>query len=195
MDMTIPDTAAPNALQLLLEDDELAANCQGVAHYRAELAKLVREQFAGTPAVGGAFGAHTPGRITAPITPSGRAFGLIPVGKGWADDLINWSTREFRNPADARRLKASWNACLYATTADLEYFATTPQQPWVPALDRLELGVLRECLRAAHDALESTSDSDLDHFEDEEEERESAPVQFAARKVMQAIDAIDPFIS
>jgi hypothetical protein len=115
--------AAPNTLQLLLEDDELAANCQGVAHYRAELAKRLLQQFTGAPAAGG--GAHTPGLISAPITPAGRAFGLIPVGKGWADDLINWSTREFRNPADARRLMASWNACVHATTADLEHFAMT----------------------------------------------------------------------
>lgn len=43
-----------------------------------------------------------------------------------------------------------------------------------------------EVLQDAFDALESLADSDLD-FEDEEDERESAPEQYAARKIMQAI--------
>ena len=41
-------------------------------------------------------------------------------------------------------------------------------------------------LQDGFDALESTTDSDLD-FEDEDEEREFAPMQYAARKIMQAI--------
>lgn len=100
---------APNALQLLLEDDVLASGCQSLAQYRQLLSLLLKEQFAGIQLATALI--HTAGRITAPITASGRAFGLIPEGKGWADDLINWSTREFRNPADAARLMACWNAC------------------------------------------------------------------------------------
>lgn len=45
-------------------------------------------------------------------------------------------------------------------------------------------------LQDAFDALESTTDSDLDHFEDDEEERECAPMQYAARKIMEAICAL-----
>jgi hypothetical protein len=46
-------------------------------------------------------------------------------------------------------------------------------------------------LREVHDVLESTTDSDLDHFEDEEEEREAVPVQYAARKLFQAIQLLE----
>jgi hypothetical protein len=43
-------------------------------------------------------------------------------------------------------------------------------------------------LRDAFDLLEThLGDTDLDHFEDEEEEREAVPVQVAARLVMQVI--------
>lgn len=43
-------------------------------------------------------------------------------------------------------------------------------------------------LRDAFDLLEThLGDSEFDHFEDEEEEREVAPVQVAARLVMQVI--------
>lgn len=42
-------------------------------------------------------------------------------------------------------------------------------------------------LQDAFDTLESQTDSDLDYFEDEEEERECAPSQYAAKKIMQAI--------
>lgn len=42
-------------------------------------------------------------------------------------------------------------------------------------------------LTDAHDALEGMSDSDIDHFETDEEEAEGAPAQFAARRVMQAL--------
>ena len=46
-------------------------------------------------------------------------------------------------------------------------------------------------LRQAFDALEATADSDLD-FEDEEEEAQYAPEQFAARKIMVAIELLTP---
>lgn len=42
-------------------------------------------------------------------------------------------------------------------------------------------------LEDAFDALESTADSDISHFEDEEDERECAPAQYAARKIREAI--------
>lgn len=45
-------------------------------------------------------------------------------------------------------------------------------------------------LQDAFDALESTTDSDIDYFEDEEEERECVPMQYAARKIMQAMSMI-----
>lgn len=45
-------------------------------------------------------------------------------------------------------------------------------------------------LRQAHDALDGMADSDLDHFEDEEDEAEAVPAQYAARKVMAAIQLL-----
>jgi hypothetical protein len=45
-------------------------------------------------------------------------------------------------------------------------------------------------LQQAFDALEAVSDSDLDHYEDEEEEAESAPEQYACRKIMEAMEII-----
>jgi len=51
-------------------------------------------------------------------------------------------------------------------------------------------GVLLVILRDVHDTLSSESDSDIDHFEDDEEEREGAPVQYAARKIMEVMDML-----
>lgn len=45
----------------------------------------------------------------------------------------------------------------------------------------------RALLQQAFDALESMTDSDIDHFECEEEEAEYAPTQYAARKIMEAL--------
>lgn len=45
-------------------------------------------------------------------------------------------------------------------------------------------------LQQAFDALEAISDSDIDHFEDEEEEAEGAPAQYACRKIMEAMEII-----
>lgn len=42
-------------------------------------------------------------------------------------------------------------------------------------------------LTDAHEALEGMSDSDIDHFETDEEDAGGAPAQFAARRIMQAI--------
>jgi hypothetical protein len=42
-------------------------------------------------------------------------------------------------------------------------------------------------LQKAFDALESLSDTDLDYFEDEEEEAMYAPVQYATRLIMKVI--------
>lgn len=44
-----------------------------------------------------------------------------------------------------------------------------------------------DVLQDAFDVLESQADSDLDFFEDEEEEKECAPMQYSARKIMLAI--------
>lgn len=51
-------------------------------------------------------------------------------------------------------------------------------------------GALLAILREVHDTLAGESDSDIDHFEDDDEEREGAPVQYAARKVMEVVDMI-----
>lgn len=51
-------------------------------------------------------------------------------------------------------------------------------------------GKMLAILRDVHDTLSSESDSDIDHFEDDEEEREGAPVQYAARKVMEVMDML-----
>ncbi|WP_288482747.1 hypothetical protein [uncultured Acidovorax sp.] len=45
-------------------------------------------------------------------------------------------------------------------------------------------------LQKAFDALESTTDSDIDDFESEEEEAEFAPVQYACRKIIEAMDIL-----
>lgn len=45
-------------------------------------------------------------------------------------------------------------------------------------------------LRQAHDALDGMSDSCIDTFENEEEEAEAVPEQYAARKVMEAIQLL-----
>ena len=45
-------------------------------------------------------------------------------------------------------------------------------------------------LQQAFDALETTSDSDVDHFEEEEEEAEAVPAQYACRKIMEAMDLL-----
>jgi hypothetical protein len=184
---------APNALQLLLDDDILASSCQSLAQYRSVLSNQLREIYSRAPTAPVGDQKFTAGMLTAPVTDSGRAFGLIPEGKGWADDLINWSTREFRNPADAVRLAKCWNACVYATPEQLQLWLKNGHT-WTPALDRLDLARLRNLLSTAHDVLASTCDSDLDHFENDEEEMEGAPVQYAARTLMQAIDSLDPLI-
>lgn len=48
----------------------------------------------------------------------------------------------------------------------------------------------KKLLAEAHDALDGMADGYLDHFEDEEEEAEAVPAQYAARKVMQAIQLL-----
>ena len=47
-----------------------------------------------------------------------------------------------------------------------------------------------DLLQQAFEALEATADSDLDYFEDEDEEAEAVPTQYAARKIMQAMEEI-----
>lgn len=56
-------------------------------------------------------------------------------------------------------------------------------------------GTLLAILRDVHDTLSSETDSDIDHFEDDEEEREGAPVQYAARKVMEVVDMLKAAVS
>lgn len=42
-------------------------------------------------------------------------------------------------------------------------------------------------LQQAFDALEATADSDIDTFEDEEDEAQAVPAQYACRKIMEAM--------
>lgn len=51
-------------------------------------------------------------------------------------------------------------------------------------------GALLAILLDVHDTMASQSDSDIDHFEDDDEEREGAPAQYAARKVMEVMDML-----
>lgn len=51
-----------------------------------------------------------------------------------------------------------------------------------------------ETLADVFDTLESQADSDIDHFEDEEEERECVPVQYSARKVNEAMNKLERMI-
>ncbi|MES2126682.1 MAG: hypothetical protein V4463_05365 [Pseudomonadota bacterium] len=89
---------------------------------------------------------HHQGEITAPTTESGRAFGLIPVGCDTLDDLIDWNRHEFKRAADAKRIKACWNAFNGIATELIEdgrLFATmTASKPYtISAAD-----ALAECL-------------------------------------------------
>ncbi len=45
-------------------------------------------------------------------------------------------------------------------------------------------------MQQAFDALETTADSDIDDFESEEGEAEYAPVQYACRKIIQAMEIL-----
>ena len=45
-------------------------------------------------------------------------------------------------------------------------------------------------MQQAFDALETTTDSDIDDFESEEEEAEFAPIQYACRKIIEAMDIL-----
>ena len=45
-------------------------------------------------------------------------------------------------------------------------------------------------LQQAFDALEAQADSDIDTFEDDEEEAEAVPAQYACRKIMEVIDVL-----
>jgi hypothetical protein len=45
-------------------------------------------------------------------------------------------------------------------------------------------------LQQAFDALEATADSDIDDFEDEEEEAQAVPAQYACRKIMEAMQML-----
>lgn len=47
-----------------------------------------------------------------------------------------------------------------------------------------------DLLAQAFDALEATADSDIDTFEDEEEEAQAVPAQYACRKIMQAMQLL-----
>lgn len=42
-------------------------------------------------------------------------------------------------------------------------------------------------LQQAFDALEATADSDIDTFDDEQDEAEAVPAQYAGRKIMEAM--------
>jgi hypothetical protein len=42
-------------------------------------------------------------------------------------------------------------------------------------------------LQQAFDALEATADSDIDTFEDEEDEAQAVPAQYACRKIIEAM--------
>ena len=57
--------------------------------------------------------------------------------------------------------------------------------------EKARLERLAQLLTDAHDVLEGMADSDIDHFEDEDEEREAVPAQYAARKVMEAVQGIE----
>jgi hypothetical protein len=45
-------------------------------------------------------------------------------------------------------------------------------------------------LQQAFDALEATADSDIDDFDDEEEEAQAVPAQYACRKIMEAMQLL-----
>lgn len=61
------------------------------------------------------------------------------------------------------------------------------------AREKARLERLTQLLNEAHDALEGMADSDIE-FEDEEEELEGAPTQYAARKVMEAVQGLESML-
>lgn len=78
---------------------------------------------------------------------------------------------------------ATLRGCLFSVLGMIALKLERAQQAAAP-------GALLAILRDVHDTLASESDSDIDHFEDDDEEREGAPVQYAARKVMEVMDML-----
>lgn len=60
------------------------------------------------------------GRITALLNSFKNAYALVPEGGDRNVNMINWGTREFKRPGDARRLLACWNAFVGIDTALIE---------------------------------------------------------------------------
>jgi len=81
--------------------------------------------------------------LTAPLSPHGHCFGLIPAGGDWLDDLIDWSRRQFKRPEDAQRIVASWNALVHVPLAQL-------LEPRVP---QSEMAKLRTAITDCKDAV------------------------------------------
>jgi hypothetical protein len=105
--------------------------------------------------------------LTAPLSPHGHCFGLIPAGGDWLDDLIDWSRRQFKRPEDAQRIVASWNALVHVPLAQL-------LEPRVPQSEMAKLrAALTDCKGAVRPAAVPvdlsmhfvTSSSDLTHAE------------------------------
>lgn len=76
------------------------------------------------------------------------------------------------------------------TRKDVPYAIVVWAKPDERAQQAAAPGALLAILRDVHDTLASQADSDIDHFEDDDEEREGAPVQYAARKVMEVMDML-----
>lgn len=99
------------------------------------------------------------------------------------------------NDFDAKRLRRLALLCGVAVPESNESLlgcAGTVLGQATGVIERYFTGNAVELLRQAFDALDATGDSDIDYFDDEDEEAEAAPMQFAARKIMAAIQLLTP---
>jgi len=162
--MTKQTNPAQRSLCALIANDAYAMTFQSLGHYRAALLQQLE-----------ALALSEPSASTA-LTRQLRRISADSSGS----DHVTVSRQLLQDSAD--KIERYYGGMMaWKHTAEAE----TPVAEQAAAR-----GALLEILRDVHDTLASDSDSDIDHFEDNEEEREGAPVQYAARKVMQVMDML-----
>jgi hypothetical protein len=108
----------------------------------------------------------------------------VAISKGDPLHVGNYAMMLYnRGERTAHPQAAALRAALEATGAEVS----------MPAVAPSGFDAAVKCLTKAFDALEATANSNIDHFEDEEDEAESASVQFASRKIAQALEYLYGF--
>ena len=175
------------AVQQLIANDSYAVTFQSVEQYRTALLRHVDSLMEGPTKLPGAASAESQGErdmfendvldLFDGNANFQRNGGSEYLNTQVLDMWVGWSMRAAHTPAvafanDGR--EPDWQGYAEAERA---------QQAAAP-------GALLAILRDVHDTLSSESDSDIDDFESDDEEREGAPVQYAARKVMEVMDML-----